>query len=126
VWFEITNLMIPDLNDDPEETRKLAGWILDNLGPDVPLHFTAFHPDFKLQNKPPTPPETLHRARSIAVDAGLHFVYEGNIVSEAGSTFCPACGQHLIRRSWHRVEQNLLQNGACPRCSRAIPGVWGK
>jgi pyruvate formate lyase activating enzyme len=126
VWFEITNLMIPDLNDDPEETRKLAGWILDNLGPDVPLHFTAFHPDFKLQNKPPTPPETLHRARSIAVDAGLHFVYEGNIVSEAGSTFCPACGQHLIRRSWHRVEQNLLQNGACPRCSQAIPGVWGK
>ena len=66
VWFEITNLMIPTLNDDPEETRKLAGWILENLGPDVPLHFTAFHPDFKLQNIPPTPPETLHGARNIA------------------------------------------------------------
>jgi pyruvate formate lyase activating enzyme len=73
VWFEITNLMIPGLNDDPEETGKLAEWILRNLGPDVPLHFTAFHPDFKLRDRPPTPPETLHRARRIALDAGLHF-----------------------------------------------------
>jgi pyruvate formate lyase activating enzyme len=125
VWFEITNLMIPDLNDDPEETRKLADWILDNLGADVPLHFTAFHPDFKLKDKPPTPPDTLHRARHIALDAGLHFVYEGNIVSEAGSTFCPGCRQRLIRRSWHRVEENCLKDGRCPRCSLSVPGVWG-
>jgi pyruvate formate lyase activating enzyme len=125
VWFEITNLMIPTLNDDPEETRKLAGWILENLGPDIPLHFTAFHPDFKLQNKPPTPPETLHRARSIAIGAGLHYVYEGNIVTEDGSTFCPQCNLRVIRRSWHRVEENLLSDGRCPRCSKAIPGVWG-
>jgi len=124
VWFEITNLMIPTLNDDPEETRKLAGWILENLGPDAPLHFTAFHPDFKLQNKPPTPPETLHRARSIAIEAGLHYVYEGNIVTDAGSTFCPQCSLRLIRRSWHKVEENLLRNGKCPRCSTVIPGVW--
>jgi pyruvate formate lyase activating enzyme len=124
VWFEITNLMIPDLNDDPEETRKLADWILHNLGPDIPLHFTAFHPDFKLQNKPPTPPETLHRARQIALEAGLHYVYEGNIVTDAGSTLCPECNLRIIRRSWHKVEQNLLKDGKCPRCGYVIPGVW--
>ena len=124
VWFEITNLMIPDLNDDPEETKKLANWILDHLGPDVPLHFTAFHPDFKLQDKPPTPPETLHRARRIALEAGLHYVYEGNIVTEAGATFCPNCKLRLIRRSWHQVEENLLNDGKCPKCRCVIPGVW--
>jgi len=124
VWFEITNLMIPDLNDDPDETRKLADWILNNLGPDIPLHFTAFHPDFKLQNKPPTPPETLHRARRIALEAGLHYVYEGNIVTDAGSTFCPNCKLRVIRRSWHKVEENLLKEGKCPRCACVIPGVW--
>src|SRR5207237_3611011 len=106
------------------ETRKLADWILENLGANVPLHFTAFHPDFKLQDKPPTPPETLHRARSIAREAGLHYVYEGNIVTDAGSTFCPHCNLRVIRRSWHRVEENLLQDGKCPRCACAIPGVW--
>src|SRR5262245_22999403 len=81
VWFEITNLMIPTLTDAPEETRRLADWILAKLGPDLPLHFTAFHPDFKLRDKPRTPPETLHRARETALAAGLHFVYEGNIYS---------------------------------------------
>jgi len=124
VWFELTNLMIPTLNDDPAETRKLADWIVENLGPDVPLHFTAFHPDFKLQDKPPTPPETLHRARRIALDAGLHFVYEGNIFSEAANTSCPACRELLIRRSWHDVLQNNLRAGNCPRCRSSIPGVW--
>src|SRR5260370_17606253 len=89
VWFEITNLMIPTLNDDPEETRKLAGWILENLGADVPLHFTAFHPDFKLQNKPPTPPETLHRARSIALAAELNRLYVGQILTDQRSTCFP-------------------------------------
>ena len=93
VWFEITNLMIPTLNDDRGETRELSEWILENLGPDVPLHFTAFHPDFKLQDKPPTPPETLHAARRIALDAGLNFVYEGNIVSDGGATYCPRAGR---------------------------------
>ena len=90
----------------------------------MPLHFTAFHPDFKLQDKPATPPETLHRARKIARDAGLHYVYEGNIVSDAASTRCPECDALLIRRSWHNVLENDLKNGACPKCSLAIPGVW--
>jgi pyruvate formate lyase activating enzyme len=124
VWFEITNLMIPTLNDDPDETRKLADWILLHLGPDVPLHFTAFHPDFKLQDKPPTPPATLHRARRIALDAGLHFVYEGNIFSEAANSYCPNCKELLIRRSWHDVLQNVLRAGNCPRCHTPIAGVW--
>jgi len=124
VWFEITNLMIPTLNDDPDETRKLADWILKNLGPDVPLHFTAFHPDFKLQDKPRTPPETLHRARQIAREAGLHYVYEGNIFSEAANTYCPKCNTPVIKRSWHDVRENRLKAGKCPRCAAPIPGVW--
>jgi len=124
VWFEITNLMIPTLNDDPAETQRLAEWILQHLGPDVPLHFTAFHPDFKLRDKPPTPPETLHRARKIALKAGLHYVYEGNIFSEAGNTYCPNCGTLLVRRSWHDVLDNRIKNGACGKCGTAIPGVW--
>ena len=124
VWFEITNLMIPTLNDNPLETRKLADWIVEHLGPDVPLHFTAFHPDFKLRDKPGTSPETLHRAREIALGAGLHYVYEGNIQSGAGDTKCPACGTVLVRRSWHCVLANRLREGACPACGHAIPGRW--
>lgn len=124
VWFEITNLMIPTLNDDPAETRKLADWILTNLGPDVPLHFTAFHPDFKLQDKPPTPPETLHQARQIAREVGLHFVYEGNIHSGASNTYCPQCNKLLIRRSWHNVLEDHIKAGECPKCGLSIPGHW--
>jgi len=126
VWFELTNLMIPTLNDDPVETRKLAEWVLTHLGPDVPLHFTAFHPDFKLQDKPPTPPETLHRARAIAREMGLRYVYEGNIYSDGVNTLCPKCSEMLIRRSWHKVLANRLEKGACPTCGLKIPGVWDK
>jgi pyruvate formate lyase activating enzyme len=124
VWFELTNLIIPTLNDDPDETRKLAEWILAHLGPDVPLHFTAFHPDFKLRDVPPTAPRTLHRAREIAREVGLHFVYEGNIFSEAANTYCPSCNALLIRRSWHDVLTNHLRAGHCPHCHAPIPGVW--
>jgi pyruvate formate lyase activating enzyme len=124
VWFELTNLMIPTLNDDPAETRKLAEWVLEHLGPDVPLHFTAFHPDFKLRDKPKTPPETLHTARAIAREVGLRYVYEGNIFSDGAHTSCPACNTLLIRRSWHDVQQNHLKGGACPKCRLAIPGRW--
>jgi pyruvate formate lyase activating enzyme len=124
VWFEITNLIIPTLNDAPSETRELAEWVLRHLGPDVPLHFTAFHPDFKLRDKPRTPPETLHAARATALQAGLHYVYEGNIYSDGAHTTCPSCKALLIRRSWHDVEQNRLLNGCCPKCGLAIPGRW--
>jgi pyruvate formate lyase activating enzyme len=124
VWFEITNLIIPTLNDAQNETRELAQWILEHLGPDVPLHFTAFHPDFKLRDKPRTPPETLHAARAIACETGLHYVYEGNIHSDGGNTVCPTCRAMLIRRSWHDVQENRLVNGCCPECGLAIPGRW--
>jgi len=117
-------LMIPRLNDDPAETRKLAEWILTHLGPDVPLHFTAFHPDFKLRDKPQTPPETLHRARQIARETGLHYLYEGNIYSDGAHTSCPNCGSLLIRRSWHDVTENRLKDGCCTECGTEIPGVW--
>jgi pyruvate formate lyase activating enzyme len=124
VWFELTNLLIPTLNDGAEEIGRLSEWVMQHLGPDVPLHFTAFHPDFKLRDKPATPPETLHRARKIALDVGLHYVYEGNIFSEGAHTACPSCGELLIRRSWHNVLENNLKNGKCPSCGLAIPGVW--
>lgn len=124
VWVEITNLLIPTLNDDAKEVRELSEWILQHLGPDVPLHFTAFHPDFKLQDKPRTPAETLHHSRDIAKRAGLHYVYEGNIFSDAANTLCPKCGTTLIARSWHEVLENKLREGRCPKCSLVIPGVW--
>jgi pyruvate formate lyase activating enzyme len=124
VWVEVTNLIIPTLNDDERETRKLCEWMLENLGPDVPLHFTAFHPDFKLRDKAHTPPETLHAARQMAIDTGLHYVYEGNIYSDGGNTYCPGCGALLIERSWHRILKNRLRSGACPSCGHVVPGRW--
>ena len=124
VWVEITNLLIPTLNDDPGEMRRLADWVLDHLGPDVPVHFTAFHPDFRLRDLPPTPPATLRTARRIAREAGLRFVYEGNVIGDGAHTSCPGCGRLLIRRSWHEVLENHLVDGRCPGCGRAVPGVW--
>ena len=125
VWFEITNLMIPTLNDPAEETRELCGWVLENLGDDVPLHFTAFHPDFKLRDKANTPPETLHQAREIALEMGLKFVYEGNIYSEAGNTICPGCKRTVVKRWWHQVSDvRISDDGRCTYCGTKIPGVF--
>jgi pyruvate formate lyase activating enzyme len=124
VWFEITNLIIPTLNDAREELKQLCGWVLDNLGDDVPLHFTAFHPDFKLRDKPATPPATLHAARAIAMDMGLKYVYEGNIFSEAANTVCPGCKRAVIRRSWHEVLTNELRGNGCAHCGTLIAGVF--
>ena len=126
VWFEITNLMIPTLNDDKDEVKQLCDWVLTNLGDDVPLHFTAFHPDFKLTDKPATPPETLHRARALAMQMGLKYVYEGNIFSDGGNTICPGCKQTILRRSWHAVIKNDVQNGACRHCGTHIAGIFSK
>ena len=123
VWFEITNLIIPGHNDAPEETRELCDWILGELGDDVPLHFSAFHPDFKMLDRPPTPPETIHRARLIAQERGLKYVYEGNIVSRDGSnTTCPGCGRIVIRRSWHSLESCEIKHGRCLHCNAEIAG----
>jgi pyruvate formate lyase activating enzyme len=123
VWFELTNLMIPGLNDAPEETKELSDWILGELGDDVPLHFTAFHPDYKMLDRGNTPPETIHRARLLAQARGLKYVYEGNIVTrEGGNTVCPGCGRVIIRRSWHHVETCEVESGRCLHCKTAIAG----
>jgi pyruvate formate lyase activating enzyme len=125
VWFELTNLLIPGANDAPAETAELCNWILGELGDDVPLHFTAFHPDFKMLDREPTPPETIHHARLQALDAGLKHVYEGNILTrDGGNTRCPGCGKTLIRRSWHQIEEIAIEHGRCIHCSTEIAGEW--
>ena len=126
IWFEITNLMIPGENDDPVETKKLCDWVVNNLGDSVPLHFTAFHPDFKLTDKPITPPSTLRRARQIARAAGVRYCYVGNTHDAEGqTTYCPACGQDLIRRSWHEILDIKLDGDRCP-CGEKIPGYFSR
>jgi pyruvate formate lyase activating enzyme len=124
VWFEITTLLIPGKNDSPEEVRAESRWIMKELGPDVPLHFTAFHPDFKMMDLPPTPAATLTRSRSIAIEEGLHYVYTGNVHDpEGGTTFCPACHASLIERDWHRIDAyRITASGQCPKCATPIPG----
>jgi pyruvate formate lyase activating enzyme len=123
VWVEVTTLLIPGLNDGEQEIREECEWIGRELGDGVPLHFTAFHPAYKLLDLPRTPASTLRRAREIAIAAGLKYVYLGNIYDEAGqTTFCHACGATLITRSWHAVTQNRLQGNRCPDCGAEIPG----
>ena len=124
VWFEITTLLIPGKNDSDGELTAMSQWIVNELGTDVPLHFTAFHPDFKLQDQPPTPPATLHRARKLAMSMGLKFVYEGNIFSDGGDTICPGCKKLIIRRSWHSILSDDVEGGKCGHCGTSIPGVF--
>jgi len=126
VWLEITTLLIPDANDSDEEIDALTRWIAGHLGSDVPLHFTAFHPDWKMRDRPPTPPQTLTRARRIALGNGLRFVYTGNVHDrEGGSTFCPGCGTRVIERDWYELgEWKLDARGRCLACGTQIPGVF--
>jgi pyruvate formate lyase activating enzyme len=124
IWFEITNLMIPGENDDPDETRRLCDWVIENLGASVPLHFTAFHPDFKLRDKPRTPATTLQQARRIALSAGIKYCYVGNVFDDEGqNTYCPNCRQVLIKRSWHDILENHLNGNLCP-CGEIIDGIF--
>ncbi|MBY6224389.1 AmmeMemoRadiSam system radical SAM enzyme [Ferrimonas balearica] len=128
VWFEITTLLIPGLNDSDSELHQMAAWIRDELGPDVPLHFSAFHPDFKMLDRPATPPATLARARTIAMAEGLHYVYTGNVHDpKGGSTWCPGCGALVIERDWYQLGQwgmvaDATGAGRCAQCGEAIPG----
>jgi pyruvate formate lyase activating enzyme len=125
-WLEITTLLIPGENDGDDEIKAMTQWIFKELGPDVPLHFTAFHPDYKMMDHPPTPPQTLARARAIARENGLHHVYTGNVHDEeGGSTYCAQCGQKLIGRDWYEITAwNLDEDGCCPSCRHPCPGVF--
>ncbi len=134
-WFEITTLLIPGENDSADEIDKLSRWVVTFLGPDVPLHFTAFHPDWKMSDKPPTASTTLSSARSIARANGIHHVYTGNVRDESGgSTWCHSCGARLIGRDWHELTAWTLDpNGCCRGCGtrlagvfEAQPGQWGR
>jgi pyruvate formate lyase activating enzyme len=123
VWFEVTNLMIPGANDSADETGRLCDWLLANLGAEVPVHFTAFHPDFRLRDRPPTPPGTLSRAREIARRAGLKHVYTGNVFDPEGqTTYCPGCGAAVIARDGYEITAYRLKGGRCAGCGRALAG----
>ncbi|MDQ6620518.1 MAG: AmmeMemoRadiSam system radical SAM enzyme [Pseudomonadota bacterium] len=127
VWVEITTLLIPGKNDSEEELTAMSKWIARELGPDVPLHFTAFHPDYKMTDIGPTPKSTLVRAREIARNEGLHYVYTGNVHdTEGGTTFCPSCAKPLIVRDWHEIlAYNISPEGSCAHCHTPIAGVFG-
>jgi pyruvate formate lyase activating enzyme len=134
IWFEITNLLIPGENDSDSELEKMTTWIAEELGTHIPLHFTAFHPDFRMLEHPATPPATLTRARHIAQTAGLQHVYTGNVHDEAGgSTACTSCGEQVIGRDWYVLtEWTLDDGGACKNCGAQLagvfdgaPGTWG-
>jgi pyruvate formate lyase activating enzyme len=135
VWLEVTTLLIPGENDSVEEIDRLCGWFVENLGPEVPLHFTAFHPDFKLMDVEHTPAATVQRAREQARAHGLAHVYTGNIHDERGqSTYCRGCGALAIERDWYRLGRwNLDAQGRCRACGTALagrfaegPGTWGR
>lgn len=125
VWFEITNLVIPGENDSVDEIARMCDWLLANVGPDVPVHFTAFHPDFKMQDRPATPPQTLIRARNQAISAGLNFVYTGNVSDPSTqSTYCPSCKSCLIERDWFKLGKYAINDGNCQSCGFHIAGVF--
>jgi len=135
VWFEITTLLIPGRNDSDAELEAMCQWIVRELGPDVPLHFTAFHPDYKMTDLPRTPTATLVRAREIGLRAGIHYVYTGNVHDRTGgTTFCPGCAKPVIVRDWHDIEKyELTPEGRCRHCAAQLPGrferydgQWGR
>jgi pyruvate formate lyase activating enzyme len=134
VWVELTTLLIPGENDSDAELEAMTRWVVEHLGPDVPMHFTAFHPDYKMLDHPRTPASTLTRARAIALRNGVRYAYTGNVHDEdGGSTYCHGCGQKLIGRDWYRMSDwNLTEDGRCNRCGilcagvfEATPGDWG-
>ena len=133
VWVEVTTLLIPGKNDGVAEIDELSKWFVEHLGPEVPLHFTAFHPDYKMGDIPPTPPSTLTRARAQALRAGIKHVYTGNVHDAAGgSTYCAGCNALLIERDWYRLGAWNLKGGKCTSCGKALaghvteaPGSWG-
>ena len=124
VWFEIVDLIIPTLNDSKNEIEQMTQWIVKELGPDVPVHFTRYYPTFMLKNIPPTPPSTLQRSRKIAMENGLKFVYIGNIISDAENTYCPGCGKVIIERLGFSTNISGMKKNRCKYCKEKIPGVF--
>ena len=125
VWLEIVYLVIPTLNDRPEDLRDMARWVRDTAGADVPLHFSRFHPMYLMKNLLPTPLSTLEAARETALGQGLRFVYIGNVPGhKAESTYCPSCGGTVIQRVGYSIEAVRLKKGKCASCGTAIPGLW--
>lgn len=125
IWFEITTLLIPDENDSDEEIKNLCDWIVENLGVDIPVHFTAFHPDFKMRDKSGTPGKTLIKALDIAHSLGINYCYVGNVHNVEGqTTFCPKCNEPLIIRDWHSILDNKITEGKCFNCNSEIAGVF--
>jgi len=126
VWFEITTLLIPGENDSDAELDDECRWIVEQLGPDVPVHFTAFHPDFRMLDKPRTPPETLTRARDIAIANGIRYAYTGNVHDRTGgTTWCHHCGQRLIERDWYTLgDWHVTPDGRCDKCGTSVPGLF--
>jgi pyruvate formate lyase activating enzyme len=126
VWLELTTLIIPGHNDSDAELARMAAWVVEHLGPDVPMHFSAFHPDYRMRDLPPTPPATLTRARRIAMAEGIRYAYTGNVHDgDGGSTYCHACGELLIERDWYRLGRwGLTADGHCTRCGSACAGVF--
>ena len=125
VEIEVTNLVIPTLNDSDKMLRDLCRWLVRNLGPETPLHFSRFFPQFQMKNLPPTPAQTLDRAKEIAQGEGLHYVYVGNITrSGAEDTFCPVCRKRLVQRHGFQVLENRIESGRCPDCQCEVYGIW--
>jgi pyruvate formate lyase activating enzyme len=126
VWFELTTLLIPGENDSPKELEEMTQWVVENLGPDVPMHFTAFHPEWKMMDHTSTPPATLTRARQIAMSNGVRYAYTGNVHDGAGgSTYCHSCGELLIERDWYVLGRwSLDAGGCCSKCGTAVAGVF--
>ena len=126
VWVELTTLLIPGLNDSEGEIDRMTSWVVESLGPHVPMHFTAFHPDYKMTDIPPTPPETLAMARAVALRNGVRYAYTGNVHDPAGgSTYCSGCGAVLIGRDWYELTKwNLTDDGCCVSCGTRCAGVF--
>jgi pyruvate formate lyase activating enzyme len=126
VWFELTTLLIPGENDSERELEEMTQWVVENLGPDVPMHFSAFHPDWKMMDHPSTPPQTLTRARAIAMNNGVRYAYTGNVHdTEGGSTYCHGCGERLIERDWYVLGRwGLDDRGRCAKCGAEVAGVF--
>jgi pyruvate formate lyase activating enzyme len=124
VWVEVTTLLIPGLNDDPGELKELAGF-LASVDPAIPWHLSRFHPDNQMIDRSPTPVSTIQKAREIGYEAGLRFVYSGNVWGDEGEhTRCPGCGEPVVERFGFSVRRNLLKDGKCPKCGEVIEGVW--